>query len=112
VKAWDFPFLLKYRILSGPMRPFLNAGMSVTHQSTDSSGTTICLGPLPCYPPDSTNSAFDNFKYENSRNRRGIVAGAGVEFKYGRAKIAPEFRYTRLNNLGTHQAAILFGLTF
>ena len=112
VKVWDFPFLLKYRILSGPVRPFLNAGMSVTHQSADYSGTTICLGPLPCYPPDSTGSAFDNFKWANSQNRRGIVAGAGVEFKCGRTKIAPEFRYTRLNNLGTHQAAILFGLTF
>jgi hypothetical protein len=112
VKAWDLPFLLKYRILNGSTRPFLNAGMSVTRQSTDYSGTGVCLGPLSCYPPDSPNPVLNASKFTLSQNRRGIVAGAGVEFKYGRARISPEFRYTRLQNLGTHQAAILFGLTF
>jgi len=43
-------------------------------------------------------------------NRRGEVAGGGVEFRYGRLKIAPEVRYTRLSNPGANQVSVLAGL--
>lgn len=31
-KAWDFPFLPKYRFLGGPARPFVDVGHSLTHK--------------------------------------------------------------------------------
>jgi Outer membrane protein beta-barrel domain len=107
VKAWDFPLLLKYRFLHGPIRPFVDAGLSLTHESVDV--TTSCLGPS-CIPygyliPQAGTSTV-------KRNRRGDVAGGGVEFRYGKVKIAPEVRYTRLTNPGGNQTMLMVGFTF
>lgn len=108
VKAWDFPFLLKYRFLQGPVRPFVSAGVSVTHQTEDYTFNR-CTGSEFCVPPSVQNPVE---KFEYSLNRRGLIAGGGVEVGWGRVKIAPEFRYTRLQNLATNQASILVGVTF
>jgi opacity protein-like surface antigen len=113
VKAWDVPFLLKYRILTRRISPFVNAGVSITHQSADYSSNVTCQ-PRPgesCTSPDGIR-LDSHSDYSESLNRRGLVAGGGVEFKYGRVTLAPEFRYTRLHNLGTNQATVLFGVRF
>ncbi len=96
-KAWDFPFLLKYRFLSGPVRPFVDAGYSLTHESFDEStslGTT-----------------------KNSRNGSGPAGGIGVEFKYRRIRIAPEARYTHVYHSGltgsnANLLTMMVGITF
>jgi hypothetical protein len=97
VKAWDFPFLLKYRFLNGPARPFVNAGYSLTHESYD----------------DSTLSGH----LKSSSNGTGPTGGVGVEFKYRRVKIAPEARYTHLYHTGLSGSngnllTVLVGITF
>jgi hypothetical protein len=113
VRAWDFPFLLKYRLRDGVVRPFVTAGVSITHESTDYSITTACLGPTSCNPPETPDAPdFQSSASSATRNRRGIVAGAGFEFRHGRIIVSPEFRYTRLNNLGTNQAAVFLGIRF
>ena len=110
-KAWDFPLLLKYRFLNRRWQPFVVAGISVSHESTDGTSRSECLGPTSCSLPDLPDPIMSS-THSDSINRRGIVAGGGVEFKHGRATFAPEFRYTRLQNLSTNQATILFGVRF
>lgn len=111
VKAWDFTFLLKYRFLQRPVRPFVSAGVSITHQTED-----FTINELPPLFGGSASGApptlLPNARFGDSLNRRGLVAGGGVEIPWKRLKFAPEFRYTRLQNLATNQASILLGVTF
>jgi hypothetical protein len=104
VKAWDFPLLLKYRILGGPTRPFVDAGYQLTHESSDVTTTCVSTGGvcnlLLVHPTQS------------SLNRTGPAAGGGIEFKAGKIRLAPEVRYVHLNKPGTNQVTILFGVTF
>lgn len=115
VKAWDIPFLLKYRFLDGDTRPFFNIGISITHESRETLSYTTCLGPADsCYPPEfpSPQPALQVNRFEDTRARGGGVLGAGVEFRHHRIKIAPEIRYTRLTEPGANQVRVLVGLTF
>ena len=114
--VWDIPFLLRYRFLDGDTRPFVNIGISVTHESTESLSTAACLGPVEsCYPPDWPSPPPSGIQFnfsESSRTRGGVVVGAGVEFRKGKIKIAPELRYTRLTEPVGNQVALLVGFTF
>lgn len=78
VTAWDFPFLLKYRFRAPHMRPFLDAGYCLTHESLDESIGGGRAGNV------------------GGRIDTGPAAGVGVEFKYRRLVIAPEARYLLL----------------
>ena len=96
-KAWDFPFLLKYRFLGGRVRPFVDAGYSLTHESFDESAS---LGTM-----------------KSSHNGSGPAGGIGVEFKYRRIRIAPEARYTHLYHSGltgsnANLLTMMVGITF
>src|SRR5437879_3885047 len=42
-KAWDFPLLLKYRIGARRYRPFVDAGVTFSHTSTDVTFSQDCL---------------------------------------------------------------------
>jgi WD40 repeat protein len=109
VKAWDFPLLLKYRITSRAIRPFVDGGYLFTHESTDVFTSSICAAAtLPCVPP---NPPDYNGEFKSSLNLNGPAAGAGVEFRYGRIKIAPEVRYSHLNP-NINLATVLVGVTF
>lgn len=97
VTAWDFPFLLKYCFGGSPVRPFVDAGYSLTHESYDV-------------------STLDGHQ-RASRNGTGPVVGLGVEFKYRRVKVSPEVRYTRLSHSGPSGSngnllTALVGVTF
>jgi hypothetical protein len=114
-KVWDFPLLLKYRLPGRRMRPFLDAGYQWTHQSTDAFTTSTGAFTLgSCFSGGATlcevYASSGGFKY--SSNVRGPVAGVGIEFKYRRFRIAPEVRYTHLNNGDTNLVTILAGFTF
>jgi len=115
VKAWDFPFLLKYRLPVGAVRPFLDGGYSFTHESTDAFASSACISsPLQCVPPNpalTTLSGIFSGEFQSSRNLHGPAAGVGVQFRHGRIRIAPEIRYTHLNP-NTNLATVLVGVTF
>jgi Outer membrane protein beta-barrel domain len=100
-RAWDFPAALKFRLLSGPVRPFILGGVNYRRDNTDVRGSCVSPGS-PCI----TTS------YSTSQDRLGPVFGAGIEWKYGRVRLAPEFRYTRLNRPGANQYSLLFGISF
>jgi hypothetical protein len=64
---WVFPVLVKYRLATGSWRPFL------------------ALGPSFRLPKESGGAWLSNY---------GATAGAGVEIRLKRLKIAPAVRYT------------------
>ena len=105
VKAWDFPLLLKYRILGGPIRPFVDAGYQLTHESSDVTTTCVSTGGV-C---NLLLVASDAELYSIVPDRRPAEASNSRPAKSGSA---PEVRYVHLNKPGTNQVTILFGVTF
>src|SRR5437763_5660165 len=78
-KAWEFPILIKYRFLNGPIRPFVSAGASLTHEDNENSNSLSCLGSLAGCAAASPRFFFGQSKF--STFRKGPTAGAGIEFK-------------------------------
>ena len=66
---WEFPFLLKHRFLKGPVRPYLDGGVILSHLSVS----------------DVTQL--------NHRSNYGIAAGGGVDIHALVLHISPELRY-------------------
>jgi opacity protein-like surface antigen len=105
--AWEFPLLIKYRVPTPVVRPFLDAGFafdrwSGVKQITNAVGLT---------------------KSDVSGVNTGVVLGGGLELKLPFIKISPEIRFTRwgaknISDLGgvlhlnQNQAEFLIGLTF
>ena len=71
VRNLEFPVLLKWYVTPGVLRPFVEGGVTYRHIYLDNGNVTTS--------PDS----------------KGGTVGAGVLFKLGPLKIAPEVRYTR-----------------
>ncbi len=117
--SWEFPALVKFAILPGPVRPFVDAGGAIRHISgIEQVRRTVNAGLAPVDVKLNTATEF------NKRNDVGFVFGGGVEFKLGRVRITPEFRYTRwgsenfrdpvnaLLRTNRNQGDFLLGLTF
>jgi len=84
--SWEFPLLVKWAILPGPVRPFVDAGASFRNISGINQFRSIA---------NNTGISTNNASEFNKRNDIGLVFGGGVEFKLGRVRISPELRYTR-----------------
>jgi len=69
--TWQFPVVAKYKLLKGPVRPYIEGGVSFS-RITD-------LAEIPSL---------------NHRNNFGLVAGAGLELKLLVLRVSPEIRYT------------------
>jgi hypothetical protein len=112
--SWEFPGTVKWEIVPGPIRPFVDAGVSIRHISGISQIR------------DAANQVTDyNSAAEfNKRNDVGFVFGGGVAFKFGRVRVSPEFRYVRwgsesfrdpvrsLLRTNRNQGDFLLGFTF
>jgi opacity protein-like surface antigen len=107
---WEFPIYAKYRFGTRRFQPFVLAGGAFEHASLQ--GTAGCTGdPMLC------GSSAGTHELRSSSWGGGYLAGAGVEFKAGFLKIAPEFRYTRwfrgyFAGAGSNQPAFLLGIRF
>jgi len=96
--SWEFPILAKYHLLKGPVRPFVDGGVSFSHLSNVES--------LIVSPNHTTNF--------------GVVLGAGVDIHALVLHISPEIRYTgdTLKNFDTvlssnrNQLTFLLGIGF
>jgi hypothetical protein len=108
-KVWDFPVLLKYRIGSRQLRPFVNAGYTFSHRTSDVTNIASCLSSAPVCTPFVYNALGRN---SFSDNNGGPTGGVGVEYRYGRIKFAPEVRYTHLSNPTTNLVTVMIGVTF
>jgi hypothetical protein len=107
-KSWEFPILLKYRFLNGPVRPFISAGFSLTREWNKGEGFPTCLGtPAMCSLASLRFGIFDS-----TNTRKGPTAGAGIEFKRRVVTISPEVRYTHLDQPRGNKVAAMVGFTF
>jgi opacity protein-like surface antigen len=97
--AWEFPVLIKWRFLPGPVKPYVEAGGAFSHLSTSQ-------------VPEL-----------HDRNTWGLVVGGGIDFKLGFFHVTPEIRYTgwtsrHFDSPGTllqsnrNQAAVMLGIGF
>jgi hypothetical protein len=84
---WQFPAVVKFRIPTRLLKPFIEAGPSV-QIATNISETGIYYSYIPprtlVTHPDPTNRAV-----------AGIVLGGGIDFRLGHFLISPQARYTR-----------------
>lgn len=112
-KAWDIPLLLKRRFGAGPFRPFVDAGYTFTHVSSDITSSFICLGTSQeCAASPLSDYFHPTNQSTSSHGYGGPTAGVGLEFKYGKVKIAPELRYSRGLDTRINQATVMVGFTF
>ena len=87
--SWEFPLLAKFEVVPGPVRPFVDAGVSIRHitgikqvRQVITAGT---FSSVEVNNPPEFNKATDV----------GLAFGAGIALKLGRLRISPELRYTR-----------------
>jgi hypothetical protein len=98
--TWQFPLLAKYKLLKGPVKPFIEGGVSFSH-ITD----------------------LKNIPDLNHTGNFGVVLGGGVEVKLLAPRISAEIRYngwalkniqspTGLFESNQNQVSFLLGLGF
>jgi len=112
--SWEFPALLRWEVLPGPIRPFVDAGMSIRHISGISQVRAVA----------NVVTEINNAPEFNKGNDIGFVFGGGVAFKLSRVRVSPEFRYVRwgseafrdpvrsLLRTNRNQGDFLLGFTF
>jgi hypothetical protein len=89
--SWEFPLLIKYEILPGPIRPFVDAGISFRHITGVKeirqviNTTTGAIGVTTLTNPESS-----------TKTPMGPWSSVRVAFKMGPARIGPEIRYAAL----------------
>ncbi len=116
--SWEFPIYGKLEILPGPIRPFLDAGVSIRHITGISQVRSV-------FSAATLNTVeIDNPPEFNKETDVGFVFGGGIALKISRVRISPEFRYTRwggenfrdpinaLLRTNRNQGEFLLGLTF
>ena len=97
--AWEFPLLAKKSLFGGPIQPYIEGGVALSHLSV--------------------NDVLEL----NHRNNYGIVLGAGVSLHLGGVRVTPEIRYngwafqsfsSPLGGLHSdrNQATVLVGIGF
>ncbi|HLH29797.1 MAG TPA: hypothetical protein VKY31_01250 [Terriglobia bacterium] len=75
INAWEFPVLLKKTLFKGPVRPFVNGGGAFRAINAGIAGKR----PIEFIHAASAGYAF----------------GGGLDFKFGRIHLMPEFRYSK-----------------
>ena len=101
--SWEFVLAAKYRAGAGPVRPYVEAGVSFNRLS----GFLTSFRTLPA-PPSTQSKATET--------RSGIVVGTGLEFTLPAVRIVPGIRYSHWGegrvlpstNLVDFQVGILF----
>jgi hypothetical protein len=94
--SWEFPIVAKYHLLKGPVKPYVEGGISFSHLS-----------------------GVENLVVNHNANF-GVVLGAGVDIHALVLHISPEIRYTgdALKNFDTvinsnrNQLTFLLGIGF
>jgi hypothetical protein len=89
--SWEFPVLLKYKLGTPLVKPFVEAGLSprtISGKETDVYESVVPTGAG--IAPATLSYTFDT----NWKSSLGIVLGGGVQFGLGPLRISPEVRYT------------------
>ena len=115
--AWEFPLLVKYRIKSKVVHPFVDAGVSWDKLSGLTQTATNIVNRVT-----NTTTTGNPLELSNSATR-GFVMGGGIDVKVLILHISPEVRFTRwgdkhfidpagLLHSNLSQAEFLVGFTF
>jgi hypothetical protein len=120
--AWETPLVAKYRLRSGGLLdPYIEGGISFrTLQGLHQTVVHVCTG---CLDQTPTVTTTDHPAELQNSVTKGIVAGAGLEFRHLLAGLFGEIRYTRWTSdafsstdgllVSTrNQADLLVGITF
>jgi hypothetical protein len=102
-RSWQVPILLKYTIIGGPVRPFIGAGVAWQREWSEVQNISTCVS-------GACNSG-GSFRTTSS-DRWGPAAGAGVAFSTRYFTVAPEVRYTRLNDPNQNEVRALVGFSW
>jgi len=97
--AWEFPLLARKRLFGGPIEPYIEGGVALSHLSVKDVAEV------------------------SHRNNGGVVLGAGVSLHLGLVRVTPEIRYNGwiFRNLSSpfgglesnrNQATVLVGIGF
>ena len=97
--VWEFPLLAKKSLFGGPIQPYIEGGVALSHLSV--------------------NDVVEL----NHRNNYGIVLGAGLSLHLGGVRVTPEIRYNGWAfqsfsspfgglNSNRNQATVLVGIGF
>ncbi|MBV8846904.1 MAG: hypothetical protein JO307_29185 [Bryobacterales bacterium] len=78
--TWQFPIVLKYKFLEGPIRPYVEGGPTFSH-------TADIYGELPFV------AAIGETPFLNHRSNFGITLGGGIEVRILKLRVSPEVRY-------------------
>ncbi len=115
--AWEFPLLLKYRMPTRVVRPFLDAGVAWDHLQGIEATVTRIVSPLV-----TTTTQTSNPPELKETTTMGAVFGAGLDIHLLVLHLSPEVRYTRWTsqhftfgnvlNSSHNQAEFLLGITF
>src|SRR5581483_481667 len=111
---WQFPFLGKWEPGSGPIRPFIDAGVTYRHISGQNLAEFFSA---PGSPSSQSEPAATN------PNTVGATVGGGITFKLLVLRLSPEIRYTHWTSpasvsvyvpaqMSPNQADFLVGFTF
>jgi opacity protein-like surface antigen len=98
--SWEFPVLAKYKLLAGPVRPYVEGGLVLSHLS-----------------------GLSDLVRVNHTSNYGITAGAGLEIHALVLRISPEIRYEGYAfpffdtsapgvSSGRNQALVMVGIGF
>lgn len=87
--SWEFPILAKYALPVGRITPFVEVGFapSIVSGNIAFSGANIDI-------MTGQQTPFNGTERIHWTASVGVVAGGGVQFGFGRVRLAPEVRYT------------------
>lgn len=115
VNDWQIPFLGKWEPGIGPIRPFIDAGVTYRHISGESLAEY--------FSGFGTSNSQSGPAAANNSNTTGVTIGGGIAIKLLVLRLSPEIRYTHWNStaaigvfapspMSPNQADFLVGFTF
>ena len=110
--VWDFPVLLKYRVGLRRFHPFVDAGYTFSHRTTDVTNFQSCVSSLAVCQTSSFPVFQGTTRRSFSTSSGGPTAGVGIEYRYHKLKIGPEVRYTHMSNPTANLLTLMGGVTF
>lgn len=87
--SWEFPLLLKYKLPTRLVKPFVEAGLAARSISGTISETGASINIMT-----GQETPYGGTRKASFNSSLGVVAGGGVQFGIGRLRLSPEVRYT------------------
>ena len=88
--AWEFPLLVKYRVSTPLIKPYIDAGSGLRHAQRAQTNYVSTVAPNR-----QTTTTTNNPQELKNSTTTGFVIGFGADIKALVVHISPEIRYTR-----------------